>query len=128
MLFENERKLEINQEKEENYSLSNEEWRACDVLAEKAKMDWWFEEYGSDGDIHKDVSKEDLNDLSTAFDGYMTIDEKYRQPIKELFKRANIEFNDITLLSTQEISSRAENLYGFYFEYNDDKKLLEQYI
>ncbi|MDY5683139.1 MAG: hypothetical protein SPG48_06240 [Treponema sp.] len=127
IMFENERKLEINQEKEENYSLSNEEWRACDVLAEKAKMDWWFEEYGSDGDIHKDVSKEDLNDLSTAFDGYMTIDEKYRQPIKELFKRANIEFNDITLLSTQEISSRAENLYGFYFEYNDDEKCSDIY-
>ena len=44
IMFENERKLEINQEKEENYSLSNEEWRACDVLAEKAKMDWMAQE------------------------------------------------------------------------------------
>ncbi len=113
--------------KDETFVLSNEEWRACDALAEKAKMDWWFEEYGSDGDIHKDVSKEDLNDLSTAFDGYMTIDEKYRKPIMEIFKRANIEFNDITLLTTQEISSRAENLYGFYFEYNDDEKCSDIY-
>ena len=86
--------------KEETYSLSKEEWRACDELAKKAKMDWWFEEYGLDGDIHKNVTKQDLEDLSTCFDGYLTLDEKYQQPIMELFKRANIEYNDITLLTT----------------------------
>ena len=91
---------ETNMAKDESFSLSNEEWRACDELAEKAKMDWWFEEYGSDGDIHKNVTKQDLEDLSTGFDGYLTIDEKYQQPIMELFKRANIEYNDITLLTT----------------------------
>ena len=91
---------ETNIAKDESFSLSNEEWRACDELAEKAKMDWWFEEYGSDGDIHKNVTKQDLEDLSTGFDGYLTIDEKYQQPIMELFKRANIEYNDITLLTT----------------------------
>ena len=108
--------------KEETYALSNEEWRACDELAEEAKMDWWFEEYGSDGEIHKNVSKQDLDDLSTAFDGQLRISKENENVIKKLFNDKEISFNETYLLSSEEANAKAENLYGFRFEYNEEEK------
>ncbi len=111
--------------KEETYSLSNEEWRACDELAEKAKMDWWFEEYGSDGEIHKNVSKQDLDDLSTAFDGNLRISRENEFIVRKLLNDKNISFNETYLLSSEEANAKAENLYGFRFEYNEEEKVVD---
>ena len=111
--------------KEETYSLSNEEWRACDELAEKAKMDWWFEEYGSDGEIHKNVSKQDLADLSTAFDGNLRISRENEFIVRKLLNDKNISFNETYLLSSEEANAKAENLYGFRFEYNEEEKVVD---
>ena len=76
-------------------SLTTEQWRALDELAEAAKMDWWFEEYGSNGAIKKNVTKQDLDDLSTAFDGNLHISSENEKIAKELFKNNKIEFNDV---------------------------------
>lgn len=111
--------------KEETNSLSNEEWRACDELAEKAKMDWWFEEYGSDGEIHKNVSKQDLADLSTAFDGNLRISRENEFIVRKLLNDKNISFNETYLLSSEEANAKAENLYGFRFEYNEEEKVVD---
>lgn len=111
--------------KDETFALSNEEWRACDELAEEAKMDWWFEEYGSDGEIHKNVSKQDLDDLSTAFDGEMRISKENENVVRKLFNDKEIDFNETYLLSSEEANAKAENLYGFRFEYNAEEKVVD---
>ena len=111
--------------KDETFALSNEEWRACDELAEEAKMDWWFEEYGSDGEIHKNVSKQDLDDLSTAFDGNLRISKENEFIVRKLFNDKNISFNETYLLSSEEANAKAENLYGFRFEYNEEEKVVD---
>lgn len=102
--------------KEETYSLSNEEWRACDELAEKAKMDWWFEEYGSDGEIHKHVSKQDLDDLSTAFDGELRISKENENVVRKLFNDKNISFNETYLLSSEEVNAKFKDFYSESYE------------
>lgn len=111
--------------KDETFALSNEEWRACDELAEEAKMDWWFEEYGSDGEIHKNVSKQNLDDLSTAFDGNLRISKENEFIVRKLFNDKNISFNETYLLSSEEANAKAENLYGFRFEYNEEEKVVD---
>lgn len=116
---------DMGMKKDETYVLSNEEWRACDELAEKAKMDWWFEEYGSDGEIHKNVSKQDLDDLSTAFDGELRISKENENVVRKLFNDKNISFNETYLLSSEEANAKAENLYGFRFEYNEEEKVVD---
>lgn len=117
----------LDQSAEEKVELSAEQWRACDVLAEKAKMDWWFEDYGYDGEIHSPVLKSDLDNLSTAFDGVLRISKDNEVIVRKLFNDNNIKFNEIPLLSSQEANAKAENLYGFYFEYNDDEKCSDIY-
>lgn len=117
----------MEQSAEEKVELSAEQWRACDVLAEKAKMDWWFEDYGYDGEIHSPVLKSDLDNLSTAFDGVLRISKDNEVIVRKLFNDNNIKFNEIPLLSSQEANAKAENLYGFYFEYNDDEKCSDIY-
>lgn len=72
--------------KPQNLKLTDEQWRACDALAEKAKMDWWFEEYGSDGDIIKDVSLTDLADLSTGIESGVLAEEMNRDEVNVLLK------------------------------------------
>lgn len=116
---------DMGMKKDETFALSNEEWRACDELAEKAKMDWWFEEYGSDGENHKNVSKQDLDDLSTAFDGELRISKENENVVRKLFNDKNISFNETYLLSSEEANAKAENLYGFRFEYNEEEKVVD---
>ena len=110
--------------KEETYALSNEEWRACDELAEKAKMDWWFEEYGSDGEIHKHVSKQDLDDLSTAFDGELRISKENENVVRKLFNDKNISFNETYLLSSEEVNAKFKDFYSESYDryYNAEDK------
>lgn len=110
--------------KEETYALSNEEWRACDELAEKAKMDWWFEEYGSDGEIYKNVSKQDLDDLSTAFDGELRISKENENVVRKLFNDKNISFNETYLLSSEEANAKFKDFYSESYDryYNAEDK------
>ena len=110
--------------KEETYALSNEEWRACDELAEKAKMDWWFEEYGSDGEIHKHVSKQDLDDLSTAFDGELRISKENENVVRKLFNDKNISFNETYLFSSEEVNAKFKDFYSESYDryYNAEDK------
>lgn len=110
---------EVEKSTEEKISLTVEQWRACDELADKAKMGWWAEEYGGDGAIHGPVLKTDLDSLSTGFDGNLRISKENEIIVRKLFNDNGIDFSETYLLSSEEANAKAQNLYGFYFEQSD---------
>lgn len=79
-----------------NIELSVEEWQVCDKLADYGKMDWWYEEYGADGNIPGPVSLEDLNDLSTSLNADSTIklDVKQIDVLHNLFEKYQIKVDE----------------------------------
>ncbi|MBR3645407.1 MAG: hypothetical protein IKN54_03225 [Lachnospiraceae bacterium] len=126
--FEDTKKLEnYNVSSNKKINLSVEEWRACDKLADAAKMDWWYEEYGMDGDIPGPVTLEDLDSLSTGFDGEIRLDKNDEIVLRKLFNDNNIIFNEIHLLNAQESNDICISKYGFRFEVNKESNTVDVY-
>lgn len=83
----------------EKIELSEDEWRVMDEIANAAKMDWWFEEYGMDGGIPSGgVSKEDLENLATSFYDSNFVAKEFEESVvqkaRDCFQKYGIQYEE----------------------------------